>query len=70
MAKPTTPVAAPATTEVAAAPAKRPIPSLAHRIKAQLKTQTLKGTISTAELDDLIAYAGKMKEFAAILAAK
>ena len=55
-----TPVTAPVTN-------KREVPSLVHRVKAMLKTQTLRGTMKVEELDELISFAQKMKEFASIL---
>jgi hypothetical protein len=65
MAKTETTVVAPATVAVKKA---RKVTTIAHRINAMLKTQTIKGSMSVAELDEIIAQATRMKKFAEILA--
>ena len=63
----------PATEIAAATPAvstKRALPTLVHRVNTQMKTQVLKGAMTSDELDQVITHCTKLKEIAAILAAK
>jgi hypothetical protein len=66
MATKTTNTTAADTTTPAAKTTKKVV-SVAHRIKAMLKTQTINGKMTVVELDDIAAHVAKMKQFAELM---
>jgi len=52
---------------IRAAKTTKKVVSVAHRIKAMLKTQTINGKMTVAELDDIAAHVAKMKQFAELM---
>ncbi len=56
-----------ADTTTTAAKTTKKVVSVAHRIKAMLKTQTINGKMTVVELDDIAAHVAKMKQFAELM---
>lgn len=54
-------------TTAAATKTTKKVVSVAHRIKAMLKTQTINGKMTVVELDDIAAHVAKMKQFAELM---